>query len=80
MYFLTSGHKKNSRISSCFSHFSYILCTDRKLQFMIQYMKSRSLLDMTLQIIQKIRVKRDHFAALPAYEMVMLCFVSSSSR
>ena len=41
---------------------------------MIQYMESRRFFDVILKLIQKIRIERDHFAAFPAYEMVMIVF------
>ena len=43
-----------------------------KLEFMIQNMETGRFLNMMFQIIEKIRVKRDHLAASSANEMVVI--------
>ena len=75
--FLALGHKKNSRFSDCFLLIRALPAHAIKFQFMVQHMKSGSFLDMLLQIIQKVRVKRQHLTAFSAYEMVMvvLCLI-----
>lgn len=45
-----------------------------KLQFMIQDVEACRFLNMILQIIEKIRIKRGDLSTSPAYKMMMIVF------
>src|SRR5699024_1021597 len=71
---LLHGTKRRAESAAAFLTFHTFSAQTEKLQFMIQYMESRRFFDVILKLIQKIRIERDHFAAFPAYEMVMIVF------